>query len=148
MPTRSLFGANIIWTMIYDTVYARQDLKDDRKAGVMSMAVRFDGSTKALASILAIAQVGLLVVAGWQARLLLLYSAIACGGSATALMVLIAKVDLKEPASCAWFFQSSFWYVGGSIVMGLFGEYLTRWYDWNFQVVRPLSSITFEVLKP
>lgn len=34
-----LYFAGIAWTMIYDTVYAFQDLKDDLKIGVKSTAV-------------------------------------------------------------------------------------------------------------
>ncbi|KAL2042602.1 hypothetical protein N7G274_004361 [Stereocaulon virgatum] len=126
VPTLSLFVANILWTMIYDTVYAHQDIKDDVKAGVKSMAVRFADSTKTLASTLAAIQVGLLIVVGWQADFSLIYFLGTCGGSAVALGSMLARVDLKEPASCAWFFHRGFWYVGGSIVVGLFGEYLAR----------------------
>ena len=53
IPTMSLFIANVLWTMIYDTVYAHQDIRDDIKAGVKSMAIRFSDSTKKLAAILA-----------------------------------------------------------------------------------------------
>ena len=125
-PTMALFTANVLWTMIYDTIYAHQDIKDDVKAGVKSMAVRFADSTKPLASALAVAQIGLLFAAGWQARLSLIYFVIACGGSGIALGRMIARVNLKEPVSCAWFFYRGFWYVGGSMVTGLFGEYFAR----------------------
>ena len=47
-------------------------------------------------------------------------------GSGFALGRMIAGVNLKEPISCAWFFYCEFWYVGGSMVMGLFGEYFAR----------------------
>ena len=46
MPKMSIFLAIILWAMIYDTVYAHQDLKDDIKAGVKFIAVRFAHSTK------------------------------------------------------------------------------------------------------
>ncbi|KAL8940473.1 MAG: hypothetical protein Q9216_002802 [Gyalolechia sp. 2 TL-2023] len=128
-PTACLFVANVLWTIIYDTVYAHQDVKDDVKAGVNSMAVRFVDNTKVLATTLAICQAGLLLSAGWQARLSLVYFIISCGGSAAALGIMITRVNLREPASCAWFFYRGFWYVGGSMVIGLYGGYLTRWYD-------------------
>ena len=85
MPTMSLFGTNVLWTMICDTVYARQDLTDDIEAGVKSMAVCFADSTRLLVSMLAVLQVGLLVVVGWQARLSVVDFIGTCGGSAVAL---------------------------------------------------------------
>ena len=128
IPTMSLFIANVLWTMIYDTVYAHQDIRDDIKAGVKSMAIRFSDSTKKLAAILATMQVALLLYAGWGARLSPIYFIFACCGTAFALGIMIAEVDLKEPSSCAWFFHRGFWYVGGSIVMGFAGEYMARYY--------------------
>ena len=94
-----LFAANVAWTMIYDTVYAHQDLKDDVKAGVKSMAVRFADSTKLLASMLAVVQFGLLFAAGWQARLSIIYFVVACGGGAIALGSMIAKVRVSNSGS-------------------------------------------------
>lgn len=123
----SLFTANVLWTMIYDTVYAHQDVEDDIKAGVKSMAVRFRDCTKVLATTLAVGMVGLLGAAGWAVELGVVYSVVGCGGCALALGVMIAKVDLKDGASCAWFFHRGFWYVGGNMVAGLFGAYLQRW---------------------
>ena len=127
-PTICLFVANVLWTMIYDTVYAHQDVQDDVNAGVKSMAVRFKDSTKTLASTLTVGMVTLLAAAAWLAGLGVLYVMIGCGGSALALGLMISKVDLKNASSCAWFFYRGFWYVGGSIVVGLFGAYLQHWY--------------------
>ena len=39
ISTSCLFMASVIWTMIYDTVYAHLDLKDDLKACIKSLAV-------------------------------------------------------------------------------------------------------------
>jgi hypothetical protein len=50
-----------LWTVIDDTVYAHQDVKNDCQAGVKSMAVKFGDRTKPLLVVLAVAQVGLLV---------------------------------------------------------------------------------------
>ena len=134
VPTMSLFGANIVWTIIYDTIYAHQDLKDDVKAGVKSMAVRFADSTKLLVTLLAVAQVLLLAVAGWQAGFGLIYFVGTCGGTTIALAIKITSVNLDQPASCAWWFHRGFWFVGGSIVMGLSGEYIGRQRDSEMRV--------------
>lgn len=60
-----LFIANVLWIMIYDTVSAHQDIHDDIKAGVKSMAIRFSDGTRKLVAILATVQVALLLYAGW-----------------------------------------------------------------------------------
>lgn len=36
-----LYGAGILWTLGYDTIYALQDIKDDLLVGVKSTAIRF-----------------------------------------------------------------------------------------------------------
>lgn len=36
-----IFGANILWSMAYDTVYALMDIEDDKKIGVKSTAIFF-----------------------------------------------------------------------------------------------------------
>lgn len=89
------------------------------------MAVRFAHSTKILVSVLAIIQVGLLVLAGCLVQMSPVYFLGTCGGSAVALVFMINKVD---PRSCAWFFDRGFGYVGGSIVAGFFAEWVVRLY--------------------
>ncbi|KAL9065872.1 MAG: hypothetical protein Q9161_007925 [Pseudevernia consocians] len=145
ISTVSLFIANILWTMIYDTVYVHQDIRDDIKAGVKSMAIRFADSTKELAAILATIQVTLLLTTGWQAGLSPLYFVFTCGGTAFALGKMIAEVDLKEPSSCARFFHRGFWYVGGSIVMGFAAEYTARLYKFEMMNCNsPLKLLSME----
>ncbi len=40
-PALLLYGANIFWTIIYDTIYGYQDLEDDIKIGVKSSSIKF-----------------------------------------------------------------------------------------------------------
>ncbi|CAL8096043.1 unnamed protein product [Orchesella dallaii] len=42
----SLYFSGILWTLIYDTIYAHQDLKDDTLLGLGSTARRFGENTK------------------------------------------------------------------------------------------------------
>ncbi len=42
------YVANLLWTIIYDTIYAHQDVVDDAKGGVKSIAVRHQKNTKVL----------------------------------------------------------------------------------------------------
>lgn len=41
-----IFGATVVWAVIYDTIYAMQDLKDDLKIGVKSTAIIFGDNIK------------------------------------------------------------------------------------------------------
>ncbi|KAI0126777.1 UbiA family prenyltransferase [Xylariales sp. AK1849] len=122
--TISLCLAIVIWTMIYDTIYAHQDLRDDLKAGVKSMAVRFKDTTKLMTSVLAIGQIALLVKVGLDLELTVGYYLLACGGTALSLLAMIGLVDLRNPSSCAWWFKADFWLVGGSISAGFFAHYM------------------------
>lgn len=45
------FSVGILWTLIYDTIYAFQDIQDDLKIGVKSTAILFQKSPKSLPSV-------------------------------------------------------------------------------------------------
>lgn len=45
-PVACIYGAAILWTVGYDTIYAVQDRDDDQRLGVRSTAVLFGKSTK------------------------------------------------------------------------------------------------------
>ena len=131
VPTVCLGVANILWTVIYDTIYAHQDIRDDIKAGVKSMAVRFANTTKLLTSVLTIIQIGLMVVTGYLAKFGPAYFLGTCGATAVAMTSMIVLVDLKRPASCAWWFHNGFWFVGGTTVLGMLGDYLMKREQWE-----------------
>lgn len=121
-----LYIAGALWTVIFDTIYAHQDLKDDKKAGVRSLSVRLGSRTKPVLSIVAALQVALLVAVGVQSNFTAIYFMGSCSGAAAALFTMLRFVNLEEPASCAWWFGSCSKLVGGSITAGLLGEYLIR----------------------
>lgn len=52
-----LYASNIVNTIIYDAVYAHQDLKNDLKAGVKSVAVAWQDHTKPVLCFLSTAEV-------------------------------------------------------------------------------------------
>ncbi|RHZ70903.1 hypothetical protein CDV55_106903 [Aspergillus turcosus] len=114
---------SILWTVIFDTVYAHQDAKDDAKAGVRSLAVRLEDRTKQALSVLAAAQVIFLFAAGVACKFSTIYFAASCVGTAISLAAMLWFVDLRHSASCAWWFCLGSHLVGASIVAGLLGEY-------------------------
>ncbi len=126
--TLCLFLASIIWTMIYDTIYAHQDLQDDLKAGIKSLAVLYRDQTKSLLWQLLALMTTLLLMCGWLSQMSVMYYLIAVGGESISLGSMIARVDLKSTESCWWWFGNGFWFTGGAIGGGLVVEYLCRSY--------------------
>ncbi|KAI2605354.1 putative 4-hydroxybenzoate polyprenyl transferase [Hypoxylon fragiforme] len=125
-PTLALFGAIMAWTITYDTIYAHQDVVDDLRAGVKSMALRFRESTKALAGVLSAVQVLLLALCGYWAGLGPVYFVGTVGGVAVAMAYYLYDVDLKNPESCGMWFHRQFWIVGAAFMAGFAGEYALR----------------------
>ena len=122
------YFANVAWTIIYDTIYAYQDVADDAKAGIKSMAVRHLATTKTLLSGRTIVQISLLLSTGLLASLGLQYF-IGTFGAGTSIAAMIWKVDLTKPSECMWWFKNGAWFVGGSIVLGLLGQYMVTLMD-------------------
>jgi len=64
------FGVGILWTLIYDTIYAFQDIQDDLKIGVKSTAILFQKSPKSLLYVclilMAILLIGAGIIQGWS----------------------------------------------------------------------------------
>lgn len=79
--TLTLTLSHYIWTTIFDYVNACQDTPDDVKAGVRSMAVRYQ-NTVAFISTLGAGQVACLAATGYLAGFSPLYYTLAVGGNA------------------------------------------------------------------
>ncbi|TVY31830.1 4-hydroxybenzoate polyprenyltransferase, mitochondrial [Lachnellula occidentalis] len=104
-----LFLACILWTVIYDTIYAHQDIRDDTKLGLKSLAVLFRERTKSLLWLLLCCMLTLLVASGKLAGMGPQYFVIAVGGCLSSLGMMIHKVELRESSSCWWWFRYGFW---------------------------------------
>ncbi|KAF2197144.1 UbiA prenyltransferase [Delitschia confertaspora ATCC 74209] len=113
------YAANVCWTVVYDTVYAQQDVKDDAKAGVKSMAVRYRNNARGLLVAVALLQVGFLAATGFYESLGISYFSLSCGGTTSAMVWMILTLDLNSPAECMWWFKNGCWLVGLSITGGL-----------------------------
>ncbi|KAI0122729.1 UbiA prenyltransferase family-domain-containing protein [Daldinia grandis] len=132
MPTVALTAAtafltlsHYIWTIIFDYVNACQDTVDDIKAGVHSMAVRYQ-NTSAFISILGTAQVGCLAATGIMADFSSIYFVGAAGGNSVWLLMII-KTDIRSrPDICAWWFSWGGLLVSGTTVLALMAEYYTK----------------------
>lgn len=127
-----LFASQAIWIITLDYVNACQDTVDDIKAGVRSMAVRYQ-NTFAFISVLSTAQVSLMVAAGLLGGMSPIYFIVACGGNAVMLTAMATTVNRARPDVCAWWFLRGSILVGGTTVVGLFGEYFSRLKDKNIE---------------
>lgn len=124
-----LYFAGIMWTIIFDTIYAHQDYLDDLKAGVKGLAVRLGRKGTKPACVLAAAvQIYFLVMAGRLAGFGVPYYAVSCGATAFLLMRMIFIVDLEDGDSCAWAFGPGSGQVGTAICCGLFADFLFNKY--------------------
>ncbi|KAI4122336.1 MAG: hypothetical protein LQ338_005875 [Usnochroma carphineum] len=121
--TLCLFLASILWTTMYDTIYAHQDLKDDIKVGIKSLAVLYRERTKSLLWQLLTLMAALLLACGRLSEMDLMYHLVAVGGATLSLGLMVARVDLQSSTSCWWWFSNGFWFAGGSIAAGLLLEY-------------------------
>ncbi|KAF2462854.1 uncharacterized protein BDR25DRAFT_386095 [Lindgomyces ingoldianus] len=137
------YAGYVVWSVIYDTIYAFQDVRDDRKAGLKSMAVLLGAKAKPLLAVLSAFQVLIFAYVAVLIRAEQLpdafhnvleprdilknmwsYFLYAVLGNFVALASIIAKVDLEDPKSCNWWFQHANIWVGVSIGAGLVAQYI------------------------
>ncbi|KAJ7061046.1 4-hydroxybenzoate polyprenyl transferase [Mycena amicta] len=88
------------WTMLYDTIYACQDIKDDVKVGVRSTAILFGSWIRALLIACGIIFVLMLALVGRLNGHGLPYFILSVGGAAAHLVWQGMTVDLDVPESC------------------------------------------------
>ncbi|KAI0179264.1 UbiA prenyltransferase [Hypoxylon sp. FL1284] len=113
-----------LWTFVYDTVYAHQDILDDERAGVKSVGLLFKSHTKSLLSVVLLLMGASLVSYGKLTHASFAYYIITAGGSISSLGVMIFRVDLKDQKSCWWWFSRGFWFPAVFITAGLLLEYV------------------------
>ena len=114
----SLYLSCVVWTTVYETIYAHQDIEGDKKQRVGSMAIRLEGKAKTVLSMLAALQVVLLSCTGWLINAGSLYYASACVSVSISLAIMIWKVNLKQPRDCFWWHSHGLWLVSSGIITG------------------------------
>ncbi len=103
-----LYVANIIWTIIYDTIYGYQDLEDDLKIGVKSTAIKFGQKPQKILFTLAAIYFLLLILVGIISNLKFAYFPLIALASAH-LSCQIKSCDFACQESCLQKFKSNFW---------------------------------------
>ena len=124
--TSCLYLSNVVNAIIYDAVYAHQDLKDDVKAGVKSVAVAWRERTKPVILFLSAVEVGLIGATGYQLGLGIAYFTYAVVGTASVLGFMIWSVRLDVSSDCGRWFKWTIWLTGGTLSSGLLAEYFVR----------------------
>ncbi|XP_003129405.2 4-hydroxybenzoate polyprenyltransferase, mitochondrial [Sus scrofa] len=94
-----LYFSGIMWTLIYDTIYAHQDKKDDALIGLKSTALRFREDTKQWLSGFSVAMLGALSLVGVNSdQTAPYYIALAAVGAHLAHQVY--TLDIHRPEDC------------------------------------------------
>ncbi|CAK9837431.1 para-hydroxybenzoate--polyprenyltransferase Ppt1 [Schizosaccharomyces pombe] len=103
-----LYLSTISWIVLYDTIYAHQDKRDDVKANIYSTALRFGDNTKPVLCGLAALQIATLATAGIMNGQGPVFYTLGVAGAAYRLSSMIYKVDLDDPKDCfRWFKRNS-----------------------------------------
>ncbi len=106
-PALALYGAGILWTLGYDTIYALQDIEDDALAGIKSSARRLGSGVKIGVALFYVATIMVLGV-----------SLVAVGGPWAALGVLpvaahfawqVKRLDPADPVNALKLFRANTW---------------------------------------
>jgi len=102
----ALYAGGVAWTMVYDTIYAMQDQRDDAVIGVRSTARRFAGAPRHWIGLFAVLALGSWTLAGVGAPLGAGYFA---GLAAVALHFgwQIATLKPSDPAACLAKFKAN-----------------------------------------
>jgi len=119
-----LFAANVVWSVVYDTMYAMVDRDDDLQVGAKSSAILFgQDDTKIIARLQCIL-LGLLILVGVVADLGWAYYAGLFGALWFALYQQYLIRD-REPAACFKAFLNNNWF-GLMVFCGIVVNFLAK----------------------
>ncbi|XP_036618354.1 4-hydroxybenzoate polyprenyltransferase, mitochondrial [Trichosurus vulpecula] len=94
-----LYLSGVMWTLIYDTIYAHQDKRDDALIGLKSTALRFKEDTKQWLSGFSVVMLGGLTLAGLNCdQTTPYYAAVAATGAHLAHQ--IYTLNIHKPDDC------------------------------------------------
>ena len=120
-----IFFINLIWIMVYDTIYAMVDRDDDIKVGIRSTAILFGDADKLLIGLMqSMVVIGLLILGselqfGWQ-----YFSAVSIASMLFLWQQWLIRKRLPEKCFEAFLNNN---YVGFVLFIGILMEYLDLW---------------------
>lgn len=116
-----LFIANILWSVVYDTMYAMVDREDDLKIGVKSTAILFDDADRVIIAIIQALVLITLITIGRQADLGPSYY-ISLGFATCFFLYQLRLIWNRTPEQCMQAFLNNNWF-GLTVFIGLFIDY-------------------------
>lgn len=119
-----LLIANILWSVVYDTMYAMVDREDDLKIGVKSTAILFDDADRVIIGIIQALVLITLIMTGKQAQLGIYFYTGLFIASCFFLYQLRMIWD-RKPEQCMQAFLNNNWF-GLIVFAGLFFDYLVN----------------------
>ena len=119
-----LFGAALLWTLIYDTQYAMVDREDDLKIGVKSTAILFGKYDLLIIGCLQLIMLGLMVQVGRMAELGWIYYLGLVVGAGFFVYQQIISRD-RDPRACFEAFLNNNQF-GMTVFVGLLLDYLFK----------------------
>lgn len=122
-PAWTVFAATICWAIAYDTIYAIQDLEDDRRIGVKSAALFFGSSTWIAVGLALGAMLVLLGAAGLQTGIRWPYFLMLGAVSVSSAWQVRRLRGAVTPSQAFRMFQAHVW-VGLAIFAGLLAGFL------------------------
>ena len=108
LPTFLLYLSGVVWTIIYDSFYAYQDVDDDLKIGVKSTAIKFGQNPQKILFFLAATYFLLLILVGIISNFKFAYFPLILLAGAH-LFCQIKTCDFNDGKSCLNKFKSNFW---------------------------------------
>ncbi|KZV73628.1 UbiA prenyltransferase [Peniophora sp. CONT] len=126
VPAVLLIGS-MCWTIVYDTVYAYQDARDDIRAGVRSTALLFGAQVKPILAAFGAVFMTSLAVSGKLNGQGSVYYVVCVGGSAFHFAWQLVTWRIDNPDSCARIFWANY-HLGCLIWLGLVFDYIFHVY--------------------
>lgn len=119
-----LFGANLMWTVVYDTQYAMVDREDDLEVGIKSTAILFGRLDRRIIGLMQLASLGCFTACGLTFGLnAAYYAAIAIVAALFAWHQWLIRD--RDRAACFAAFNQSKW-IGAIVFAGLVGHFATQ----------------------
>ena len=117
-----LLIANILWVVVYDTIYAMIDREDDLKIGIKSTAILFDDADRFIIGLIQSLVLIALIVIGQQASLnIIYYFSLIIGGCL--FLYQLYLIRNRDPKKCMQAFLNNNLF-GLVVFIGLFINYL------------------------
>lgn len=119
-----LYGATILWTIGYDTIYAYQDIEDDLLIGVKSSAIKMKNHAKLFLMSVYVGSIYLFYWFGERMILNFFYKG-ACFLVGIHFLSQVIGLNIRNPSNCLKKFKSNVW-VGFILFFGLVLSSLLR----------------------